>query len=180
MKKVSDIVGMEVVDSKGGTIGEVEEVLCSRARGRIMGIIIKRKKPARGQAIVHYKDILSFGDDLLIVNDRLTKNNADIPPDIVRTLEEEDITGYTVITAEGKELGTISDVMISDANGSIEGYLVAGDLFDDLVKGRKMLRLERTAVVGNGYITLDDNNTDRSVHETGGLKNILKLNEKNK
>ena len=179
MKKVSDIVGMEVVDSKGGAIGEVEGVLCSRARGRIMGIKIRRKKPARGQAIVHYKDILSFGDDLLIINDRLITNSADIPPEIGRVLEEEDVTGYTVLTVEGKELGTISDVMISEANGSIEGYLVAGDLFDDLVKGRKMLRLERTAMVGNGHITLDENSTGRSVHETGGLKNIFKLNEKN-
>ncbi len=177
MKRISDIVGMEVVDSKGNPMGEVEKVICSRTRERVMGIILKRKRFAKGNAMVHYKDILSFGDDLLIVNDRVLTKPSEIPPDISRALEEKDITGYSVLTAEGKEIGAIRDTVISEANGRLEGYLVAGDLFEDLMKGRKILKLERSAIVGNGFITLEDNNTDDMGKKSGGLTNLLKINE---
>lgn len=177
MKKVSDIIAMEVVDSGGNPIGEVERVLCSRTRGRIMGITLKQRRPVRGNAVIHYKDILSLGDDLIIVNNRSTAGDGSDHGEMDRGAENEDVTGYTVLNADGKEMGKITDTVISEANGSIEGYLVAGDLFVDLIEGRKLLRLERSAIVGNGSIMLDHEAEGKDLQKKGGLKSLLKLND---
>lgn|GEM_PF-2896046 len=174
LKRVSDIVGMTVVDSKGSPVGEVARVLCSRTRGRVLGIIVKRRRLARGGTVVHYKDILSFGDDLLIINDKSAGQNRDIP-DISSPAEGEDVTGYSVITADGRELGVIRDTVIGESNGSIEGYLVAGDLFEDLLRGRKLLKLERSAVVGKGTVVLGDGAAADGTVKSGGLENLLRL-----
>ena len=174
MKRVSDIIGMAVVDSKGSPVGEVERVICSRTRGRVLGITLKRKRPGRGRTTVYYRDILSFGDDLLIINDRAPARDLDMP-DISRTVEGEDITGYLVLTADGKEIGVIKDTVIGENSGIIEGYMVAGDLFEDLIKGRKLLRLDNTAAVGKGCVVLDTVEID-SLDSPGGLENLLKLN----
>lgn len=174
MKRVSDIVGMTVVDSKGSPVGEVERVICSRTRGRVLGISLKSKMPGRGKTIVHYRDILSFGDDLLIINDRASGRDLDMP-DISRPVEGEDITGYSVLTADGREIGVIKDTVIGETSGTIEGYIIAGDLFEDLIKGRKLLRLDNTAAVGKGCVVLDTIEVG-SLDSPGGLENILKLN----
>ncbi len=176
MKRISDIVGMAVVNSEGNPMGEVDRVLCSRIRGRVMGIILKRKKISRNNAIVHYKDILSFGDDLLIINGRLLSQPSNIP-EIDHALEEEDIMGYSVLTAEGREIGEVRDTVINEASGNIEGYLVAGDLYEDLMKGRKVLKLDKSAIVGNGSVILDGNEAADRSQKPGGLENLLKLNE---
>jgi uncharacterized protein YrrD len=174
LKRVSDIIGMTVVDSKGSPIGEVERVICSRTRGRVLGITLKRKRPGRGRAVVHYRDILSFGDDLLIVHDRAPGRDLDMP-DIGRPEDGEDITGYLVLTADGREIGVIKDTVIGENSGTIEGYIIAGDLFEDLIKGRKLLRLDNTAAVGKGCVVLDTVEID-SLDSPGGLENLLKLN----
>jgi uncharacterized protein YrrD len=176
LKRVSDIVGMKVVDSKGSSVGEVERVICSRTRGRVLGIALKRKRTGR-EKIVHYRDILSFGDDLLIISDRAVGRNPD-GPEISRPVEGEDITGYLVLTANGKEIGVVKDTVIGENSGTIEGYMVAGDLFEDLLKGRKILRLDKTVTVGNGCVVLDTLEPE-NFKSPGGLENLLKLNDKN-
>ena len=174
LKRVSDIIGMTVVDSKGSPVGEVERVICSRSRGRVLGISLKRKRSGRGSTVVHYRDILSFGDDVLIINDKAAGRDQDMP-DISRPMEGEDITGYLVLTADGREIGVIKDTVIGENSGVIEGYMVAGDLFEDLIKGRKFLRLDNTAAVGKGCVVLDTIEVG-SLDSPGGLENLLKLN----
>lgn len=174
LKRVSDIIGMTVVDSKGSPVGEVERVICSRTRGRVLGITLKRKRQGKGSTVVHYRDILSFGDDILIINDRAPGRDLDMP-DIGRPVEGEDITGYSVLTADGREIGMIRDTVIGENSGTIEGYIVAGDLFEDLIKGRKLLRLDNTAAVGKGCVVLDTIEVG-SLESPGGFENLLKLN----
>ncbi|MGI6703427.1 MAG: PRC-barrel domain-containing protein [Clostridia bacterium] len=176
MKRVSDIVGMKVVDSEGSPVGEVARVLCSRTRGRVLGIEVKKRKYARGGTVVHYRDILSFGDDLLIINDKNTGPNRDIP-DIGSPGEGEDIIGYSVITADGSDMGIIRDTVIGEANGNIEGYLVAGDLFEDLLRGRKLLKLDKTEVVGKRTVVLGDGAIADEAVKSGGLENLLRFND---
>lgn len=177
MKKISDIAGMKVLDSRGKLIGEVEKVVYSRSRNKIPGIILKRNRLIKNHTAVQFKDIISFGGDVLIINPNSTVNPSNVV-EISRIFEEElDITGYRVYTSEGIEIGTIKDLLFDETSGVVQGYLLAGDFVEDLMNGRKILRLDDISIIGEGTIILNNGSVDYSALPNSGLKNLLGLDE---
>lgn len=176
MKKMSEIIGLKIVDSKGNFIGEVEKVVYSRSNGRVLGIIFHKGKIIRDIAAVLFKDIQNIGQDAIIIMD------GDILVDpfkivgISNVLEkEQDIVGYPVLTVDGTEIGEVKDIVIDEIRGNIQGYILSGDFIEDLMEGRKMLKLDNCVTVGKGAVIVDNCRSDsNSFSQSGGLKNLLK------
>ncbi|MDI6705316.1 MAG: PRC-barrel domain-containing protein [Bacillota bacterium] len=174
---MSEIVGMKVLDSKGGFAGEVETVVYSRNRRRIVGLLLKRGKLARSMGAVLYRDIVSIGDSVIIVAQNAVMNPGS-SAEIERTMQEDsDIIGHRVFTSEGKEIGMVKDVVFNENGGSVEGYILAGDFIDDLLNGRKMFKLTDNAVIGEGSIILNGERSDFSTLSNSGLKSIFGLKD---
>lgn len=173
MKKISQIVGMPVIDAKGNLIGEVERVVYSKKRGRVLGVIFKKGRIVRDKVAVRYRDIISIGQDVMIIKDGPCLVNPYSVVEISNALEEEDIIGYPVINSEGKEIGIIKDIIFSEQKGSIEGFVVARDLIEDLIEGRKVLKPGEGIVAGNGAVLVSMQLDSGNNQKTGGLKNIF-------
>lgn len=177
MKKISEIIGMKVLDSKGSFAGEVERVVYSRNRRRIVGLLMKKGRIAGRAEAVLYRDIISIGDSIIIVAQNAAMDSGS-SAEIERTIQENsDITGHRVFTSDGKEVGMVKDVVFNENGGSVEGYILAGDFVDDLLNGRKVFKLTDNAVIGEGSIILGSGGLDCDSLSNSGLKSIFGLKD---
>ncbi len=180
MKKISEVLGMRIVDEEGNIIGEAEKVIYSRSNGRVVGIIFRTGRILKGEAAVLFKDIQSIGRDAIII-----KKGRSAVADPMRIVgianvleKEQDIMGYPVFTADGTELGEIKDIVFDEVRGDIRGYMLAGGLFEDIMEGRRILNYSDKITVGDGAVIVDDHRLDTFSHsQDSGLKNILKLED---
>jgi uncharacterized protein YrrD len=177
LKKIADMMGMRVIDSQGNTVGTIGQAVFTRNRNRLLGILVRTGKMAKSTLAIQFKDILSIGDDAVIVN----RGSAIDPSGVVEisnALEEgNDITGYSVYTHRGDQMGTIKDIMIDERTGKVQGFLMAADLMEDLMNGRRMLKLDQSAVISEDNVIITDEGYNSDIGFGIGLKRFLDLED---
>jgi len=179
LKKMSEIIGMNVVDANGNFIGEVEKMVYSRSRKRILGIFFRKGRIIKDKVAILFKDILSIGPDAIIIKGSWVLVNPSKIVEMSNVIEEEqDIVGYPVLTVDGTQIGEIKDIVLDETHGNIEGYILSGDFIEDLMQGRRILKFDDIVTVGEEAVIVDNHQTDsRNYSQGGGLKNLLKLEE---
>lgn len=65
-------------------------------------------------------------------------------------------TGAWVMTAEGKSLGTIDDIVVEGNAGSIVGYEISDGLFMDMLVGRKIVTTSNILTNGQDAVIVED------------------------
>jgi uncharacterized protein YrrD len=82
--------------------------------------------------IVLWDDIQAIGADAIIVNSRAAEISADQVPEVKQVLEQDNaLKGITIMTTDGRDLGTMVDIYFDEQSGQIEGYELFGGVFSD-------------------------------------------------
>jgi sporulation protein YlmC with PRC-barrel domain len=118
----SDMVGVPIVTVAGDDIAEVRDVVFDGAAGRVLGFTLNR----RGRLARRMKETLAranvsaVGPHAVIVADEQA-----VGAEIVSTRGETpggNVLGNRVMTDTGVNVGTVTDVVIDTAVGSVVGY----------------------------------------------------------
>ncbi len=135
-------------------MGEVRDLLIGRRGDRLSGlrVVVSGRFSLKS---LRFRDIHSLGEDAVIIHDP----TALLAPSRVRAAEAgargpEKIIGKRVITADGRDLGTVDDIVIDATAGKVTGYEVSGGLVRDLVDGKLILPVPPGMKVGQDAVII--------------------------
>lgn len=131
MLKGNDIIGMPIVAYDTGE--EIEKVkdLIFDGSSKLIGFLVEERFWFNTQVLpVH--SIKVMGPDAIVASSETAIVRANRLPEIKQALQRNIVfTGTKIVTEEGYDLGTISDLYFDKFTGAIEGYEVWGGLFAD-------------------------------------------------
>ena len=145
----TDLVGLPVVTLAGDDIAEVRDVLFDAQSGDVLGFTLNK----RGRLAGRMKEVLTR-EQIHAVGPAAVMVRADIelspkrPSDRTRRDTRGDVIADRVMTDSGVQVGTVSDVVIDTADGSVVGYEVLSADEPEQRKGRRSyLPLPETGAV---------------------------------
>ena len=121
----TDLVGLPVVTLAGDDIAEVRDVLFDADAGRVVGFTLNKRGRFAGRMreVLTREQIHAVGPAAVMVPADITLS----PPTASDLADREaggDVIADRVMTDSGVQVGTVSDVVIDTATGSVVGYEV--------------------------------------------------------
>ncbi len=131
--RAGEITGRPVVTlDTAEDIAEVKDVVFSHSNGFLVGFTLNRRGWLGGplKQVLPWSHVHALGPDAVMVTsrDRLTAPEADA----FTGGDAEDVVGGRVITDDGRELGTVTDLVLEvDAREArVVGYEIGGPTFE--------------------------------------------------
>lgn len=125
-------------------------------RRRYKGSLFKGKVCSKKNRFIPLEDIVILGDVSVIVNVKREHGSTNI--EASANLEEfSDTLGASVITKEGSELGQISNIIIDEKTGLVEGFEISKGFFDDVFNGRRLVtKLNHIEFINGKLVVFDE------------------------
>ncbi len=141
MKKEKDIINVPVLDKTNGKkIASVKDIIYSKTKFRIIAFLVSEKGIFTSPKIIKFKEIDSFGEDVVMVNGKTVIEDAEVIPEITSLLKEKrKIIGEGVLSEDGEDIGIIRDTVFDEESGKVLGFIITNGVFDDMREGRFVL-----------------------------------------
>lgn len=128
MIRILDLVGRPVLTiDEGATAGKVNGVLVNAVTGEVSALIVAISDVFEAPRAVPVALVQGVGDDAVMIENSSSMVTFDQSPQL-RAMGRLDsqIRGLPVITATGKSLGRVTDLLVDMASGKVEAYEVQG------------------------------------------------------
>ncbi len=134
----------------GKTHGQVLDLVWD-AQGRLLYLLTGDQEP---EGLIETKQVYGFGRDALTVADQSLIQK--LSPELVETeCRWSSLTGTLVMTAAGRNLGRIGDVVLEMTNGQVQGYEISDGFLGDILHGRREIPLAVVEVTAEEVIVVD-------------------------
>lgn len=154
MRKISELVGIAVVDVKDGTnLGQVGEVVLSPDDLKLLGFVVKSGGfLAQEERIIETSDVRSIGDDAITVDGLEAAHTSEASTEAFRNARAGDrrLAGKKVITDGGTVVGTVSDAILDEDGRQLAALLIGGGL----LQSSESLHADRITSVGPDVIVV--------------------------
>ena len=154
MRKISDLVGISVIDVKDGTrLGQVDEVVLSPDDLKLLGFVVKSGGLlSQDERIVEASDLRSIGADAITVDGQEAAHTSAASTEAFRKAREGDrrLSGKKVITDTGSVVGTVSDAILDEEGRQLTALLIGGGL----LQSPDSLPVDRVTSVGPDVIVV--------------------------
>jgi uncharacterized protein YrrD len=174
-KKANDLIGIRVIDEAGGDVGTISDVLFTDQGSVVSAIVIKKKAFRHPEIIIHFKDIKRVTKDWVMVDMDGATSVRESDQDNNRSISNNSITGLTVLTKEGEEIGVIRDVLIDLDRGRVNAYEMSESFFDDLLDGRKLIPPSKDATINKNNYIISKETQNNIKPKKAGLKKLLSI-----
>ncbi|HEX3028974.1 MAG TPA: PRC-barrel domain-containing protein, partial [Clostridia bacterium] len=142
MERYSEVLGLPVICVENGKkIGIIEDVIFCPKTKETRAFILQRKGCSIDRKVILVKDVLSLGNDALIVNDCTCAKNFKTVKNSEELKNRGDIQGLKIYSKNGENVGTVKDILFDYRTGTIEGVEISDGLIQDIVQGRRILPL---------------------------------------
>ncbi len=85
------------------------------------------------------------------------------------------ILGRQLLTGNGQELGTISDIILDPNDGKIEGFEISRGFIDDLLEGRYVLPYDASNSVMENAVIVSMEQIQHIKAYNKGIKSLLDI-----
>lgn len=159
MFRVSDLLDLPIIPLMEGNSSKftVKSLLIDGFGNRITAIICKEGTLKKSMQILTYNKIISIDTNGIIIS-----NTACIEKKALKNLSNflqlDAITNSTVKSIDGDLYGMITDIYINPLNGRIIGYELSEGYLDDIVNGRRIIKIPDTLnnILANKEIILHE------------------------
>lgn len=153
MKKGREIINLPIIDlASGKLIGFVHD-LKLEGNQKLTGLYLRTAE--KELFYLPLEAIHSIGRDAVLIDGMLEKTESEHA-----WYEEKRVmlglAGLNVVTSTGKNLGTLEDIIIEEADGSIWGYELSDGYLMDLVSGRRLINKSDIVTSGNELVIVED------------------------
>jgi uncharacterized protein YrrD len=153
MIKASQLVGRAVIDMEAAErLGKIKEIILQRDGERVAGFIVVHGETIVGtggtRRTIPASALHSIGPDAVTVRGSATKDRS--PGDLDTLPRMSDVIGHKMVTRSGRLLGSIDDVLINGADGTIIGFAVGEGVRNKL---ESIFNPQRTRM--HGYVRAD-------------------------
>ncbi len=153
MIKGSQLVGRAVIDMEAAErLGKIKEIIVQRDGERVAGFVIVHGETIVGtggtRRIIPASALHSIGPDAITVRGSAMKERS--PGDLDRLPRMSAVIGHKMVTRSGRLLGSIDDVLINPADGTIVGFAVGAGVRTKL---ESIFNPQRSRI--HGYVRAD-------------------------
>jgi len=152
LRKVSEFINLPVINlTSGSQIATVKDLVLDADNDNLLGFICNDK-------FLSLEKVKSIGKDAVMVE------TTDIN-EILETIKipvtaplflPDHILGTSIITEDGKTLGTVGDIILEENTGEIISYEVSNGLLKDLVSGRSTVSILQVVTYGEDAVVVNE------------------------
>src|SRR3712207_6489344 len=141
MRKGSDLIGKPIVSfDDGSEIETIQDLVFDQNNNQLLGFVVDEGGWFSGARVLPLNRVQALGPDTVIVPDKKAVIPADADPTFRRILERNNVLkGTKIVTTDGKDLGTLTDLYFDEKTGMVEGYEASGGIFADAVNGKSFV-----------------------------------------
>lgn len=154
MRKISELVGIAVIDVKDGTkLGEVEEVVLSPDDLRLLGFVVGSGRfLGHEERIVETSDIRAIGEDAITVDGQEASHTSEASTEAFKAARTGNrrLAGKKVVTDSGTVVGTVSDAILDENGRKLSALLIGGGL----LQSADTVQVDRVTSVGPDVIVV--------------------------
>ena len=153
MIKASQLIGRAVIDIEAAErLGKIKEIIVQRDGERVAGFIVVYGETIVGtgatRRTIPASALHAIGPDAITVRGSAVKETS--TADLGNLPRMSDVIGHKMLTRSGRLLGSINDVLINGADGSIIGFAVGEGVRNKL---ENIFNPQRSRV--HGYVRAD-------------------------
>jgi uncharacterized protein YrrD len=152
MIKGSQLVGRAVIDMEAAErLGRIKEIIVQRDGERVAGFVVVHGETIVGtggtRRMIPASALHSIGPDAITVRGSAIKERI---ADLENLPRMSDVVGHKMVTQSGRLLGSIDDVLINGADGTIIGFAVGEGVRNKL---ENFFNPQRSRI--HGYVRAD-------------------------
>jgi uncharacterized protein YrrD len=152
MIKASQLVGRAVIDMEAAQrLGRMKEIIVHNNGERVAGFVVVHGETIVGtggtRRTIPASALHSIGPDAITVRGSALKEGAS---DLEGLPRMSDVIGHKMVTRSGRLLGSIDDMLIDGADGTIIGYVIGEGVRNKL---ENIFKPQRSRV--HGYVRAD-------------------------
>jgi uncharacterized protein YrrD len=173
MLKGNHIYGNPVITQDSGEqIGKIDDLIFDRNNRRI--VAFKLAKNQGTHQTLDWNKAQAVGPDAVLVNSQETLGVFDEASHEVASLTRN----LRVVTAEGHQLGTITDLLFDEKTGKFEGYEVSSGIVSTVYTGRYFIPASEVTTIGKDAIVVSAQAPELMENQASGIKSAAqKINE---
>ncbi|MDP4092848.1 MAG: PRC-barrel domain-containing protein [Bacillota bacterium] len=171
--KCSEVVGLPVICiNSGKQEGVVKDVIFNPREKEATALLLESQGLRVGQKIIPVEKVSSFGKNAVMIED---SSSISVLKRTHKKTEANkgEVRGMKVYSKTGDTLGTVEDVLFDSKSGIIEGLEISDGIYEDLMKGRKVLPVIEKVEFGSENIIADGKALEEMIDTGGGLKKLL-------
>ncbi|MDD4152745.1 MAG: PRC-barrel domain-containing protein, partial [bacterium] len=166
MMRGKEITGLPVYDaSEGQKLGSIKDIVVDIDSRKVEGFTVDTGGLfGPGHKVLPMDEIKNIGPDAVMVEDKThaVLHDENREPKISKILAEgHTVYGKKILTRSGKELGTVSDIMVETDSGIISGYEISGGVARDISRGRSVVPMTDDFTAGPAAIVVPDETEQR-------------------
>jgi len=181
MRRGKSIVGLRVIsEADGSEMGSVRDLVFDHQAGAVLALVLSEKGlfGLVKTQVVPWDQVLSVGEDAVMVQSAASKIAAPDVPHIKAVMERQaTFAGTHVLSADGQDLGVLSDLQLDEATGRVLGYEVSGGLVSDALSGKRFLPASPDMKLGAGNALVASEVSGQLAaqkqNEPGGLRGMV-------
>ena len=175
MRNGKGMIGKPVVAfDSGEKFNTIVDLIFDQQNNLLLGFLVDEGGWFSNALVLPLSNIQAIGNDAVIVPSRDMIVSASEFPEIQNILEKDNVLkGTKIMTVDGRDLGTMSDLYFDDTTGAIEGYEVSGGIFADAYSGRSFVPAPDTIKIGEDIAFVPSETADLMQEQTGGIKAAL-------
>lgn len=148
--KANNVIGLKVVTLETGKeVTKIEDVVYDPRDNMVKALVIDEGGWFSDAKVILFEDIKSIGEDAVIIESEERVRTASEVSSRVANIarEEQNLTKTKIITEEGDELGSVSDIIFDSKTGKVEEFEVSQGA-QNLASGKKTIRVNNIITVG--------------------------------
>lgn len=176
MIKGKELLGRPVVAiNTGERVDNVRDLVFDHQANEVLGLLVDEGGFFRAARVVPFDAIRSIGEDAIMVDSSESVTSTREDGRLADVLDSKvSLTGMTLLTTDGQNLGKIADVFFDEHTGRVEGYEATGGIFSDLSSGRTYVPAPEHVQIGqDAAIVPISVAAAMQEQEAGGLKGAL-------
>ena len=175
MRNGKGMIGKPVVAfDSGEKFNTIVDLIFDQQNNLLLGFLVDEGGWFSNALVLPLSKIQAIGNDAVIVPSRDVISSASEVPEIQNILEKDNVLkGTKIMTVDGRDLGTMTDLYFDDKTGVIEGYEVSGGIFADAYSGRSFVPAPDTIKIGEDIAFVPSETADLMEEQTGGIRAVL-------
>ena len=175
MRNGKGMIGKPVVAyDSGEEFKTIIDLIFDQESNQLLGFLVDEGGWFSNALVLPLTNVQAIGADAVIVATRDAIDSASEFAAMQRILERDNILkGTRIMTIDGRDLGTMTDLYFDDATGAIEGYEVSGGLFADAYSGRSFVPAPDTLKIGEDIAFVPSETADLMQEQVGGIRGAM-------
>ncbi len=172
MRKGSDLIGKPVVSfDTGEQFEKIQDVVFDQQNNQLLGFVVDEGGWFSTARVLPLTSVQAIGPDAVIVPSKKVIISSDSDQRFRSILARNNVLkGTKIVTTDGRDLGTLTDLYFDEHNGTVEGYEASGGLFADSYTGRSFIPAPQTLKIGEDVAFVPPETADLMEEQVGGVK----------